>query len=153
RCGEAGEQAGGDSGTDKAAGGAGASAGGGEFAGVPRLTASVSTPRLAVGGAPAGGPDGAGSASNAGGAITVTISNLSASAPAPVRIGMADGSPAARGGKVAGRWLVGAIDAKNTFERPDAVRIEPIPDSAIRVAAGGVELTLPPCCVAELRLG
>jgi alpha-N-arabinofuranosidase len=148
----------------------------GEQAGVPQLTATVSMANagkaafavssspaselhaegtrlapanVAIGSSPAGELRPGGYAAT----ITVTISNLSASAPAPVRICMADGSPAARGGKAAGRWLVGAVDAKNTFERPGAVKIEHIPASAIRLAAGGVELALPPCCVAELRLG
>lgn len=83
------------------------------------------------------------SASERDGVLTVTLANLSADAPADVRIDGA-GARAAQG-----RVLHGAMDAYNDFG--DA-RLTPVPLAGLRVQDGVVTAQLPPCSVAAVRI-
>ena len=78
------------------------------------------------------------------GRLTVTLANLSASEEAPVDCVFLGGTPA----KLSARILTGAMDAKNDFTHPDAVRIRPfgLPDAK----DGTLRVTLPACSVAEI---
>ena len=83
------------------------------------------------------------SASERDGVLTVTLANLSADAPADVRIDGA-GARAAQG-----RVLHGAMDAYNDFGDE---RLTPAPLAGLRVQDGVVTAQLPPCSVAAVRI-
>jgi alpha-L-arabinofuranosidase len=80
----------------------------------------------------------------ADGALTVTIANLSASSAYPVQCGLVG----KQWKNVSARILTGKMDAKNDFQRPDAVH--PQKFSEITVGKDEVSFTIPPCSVLEL---
>ena len=85
------------------------------------------------------------SASEKDGMITVTLANLSPDRTKEVEI--------AAGGKVteaAGRILQGKMDAYNDFDRAP-LKTETFGDFAM--IDGGLRVKMPPCSVAEIRLG
>lgn len=86
------------------------------------------------------------SASQKDGALTVTIANLSADAPAEVLL-RAEGYAGAR---AEGRVLTGAPQAHNTFERKDAVA--PVALEGVERTEDGWRLTLPACSLTALTL-
>jgi alpha-N-arabinofuranosidase len=79
------------------------------------------------------------------GKITVTATNLSAEESETLSIGFVGMEPKS----AAMRLLTGAIDAKNTFDRPDQVKIV---SGTCQVADGQVTVTLPPCSVAAIEI-
>lgn len=86
-----------------------------------------------------------GSASvGADGRLTVTLANLSLTEPAETACVIPGGTPHS----VSARILTGAVDAKNDFEHPDAVRIRPF--TGVEEAPESLRFTLPPCSVAEI---
>ena len=85
-------------------------------------------------------------ASESGGAVTLTVSNMSATEFAEIDCSLLH----AEAGVAGGRILHGAINAKNDFESPRAVCIRDFTD--IKKTPGGAEFRLPPCSVAEITL-
>ena len=83
------------------------------------------------------------SASEKEGIVTVTLANLSESAPADITLAGVDAQQAA------GRILTGKMDAYNDF---DASPLAVQPLTGIEIRGGQVAMTLPPCAVAELTL-
>ncbi len=79
------------------------------------------------------------------GNILLTAANLSDNESAPVRCLVAG----RRGGAVEARVLTGAVDARNTFEVPDAVHPVPL---AVTAAEDGFSAVLPPCSVAAFTI-
>ena len=80
----------------------------------------------------------------ADGKLTLTLANLSLTDPAETECVVPGGKPRF----AAARILTGAMDAKNDFDHPDAVRI--VPFSGVAETAEGLRFTLPPCSVAEI---
>jgi alpha-N-arabinofuranosidase len=85
------------------------------------------------------------SASEKDGVITLTAANFSADKANDVSCQVLGGVSAAKG-----RILTGAIDAKNTFDEPDAVKIVEFSDFTI--SGDNLSFTLPPCSVMEVRI-
>ena len=83
---------------------------------------------------------------DAEGRVHVTVANLSATESQELDLRVSGKENAA----VTVRVLAGAMDAHNTFDAPETVRIETFTDFARR--DGGVQLTLPACCVAAIEL-
>ena len=83
---------------------------------------------------------------DAEGRVHVTVANLSATVSQELDLRVSGKENAA----VTVRVLAGAMDAHNTFDAPETVRIETFTDFARR--DGGVQLTLPACCVAAIEL-
>jgi len=81
------------------------------------------------------------------GRIHVTLCNLDPRNPNTVTVDLRGAKPA----KVTGRILTAeAMNAHNTFERPDAVK--PAEFSGARLTASGFEVRLPPKSVVVLEL-
>ena len=85
------------------------------------------------------------SASEKGGTVTLTLSNLSPDRAEEVAVS-ADGTAA----DVTGRILQGKMDAKNDFGNA-VLKAEPFDGFTVR--DGLLHVSLPPCCVAEIRWG
>jgi alpha-N-arabinofuranosidase len=85
------------------------------------------------------------SASEKDGVITLTAANFSADKANDVYCQVLGGVSAAKG-----RILTGAIDAKNTFDEPDAVKIVDFSDFTI--TGDNLSFTLPPCSVMEVTI-
>ena len=83
----------------------------------------------------------------ADGRLTVTLANLSADKPEKTDCTVLG----AKVKNVSARILTGAVDAKNTFDRPDEVRIKPF--SGISVTNEGFSLTAPACSILEAVVG
>ncbi|MDR0904396.1 MAG: alpha-N-arabinofuranosidase [Ruminococcus sp.] len=84
------------------------------------------------------------SASLKDGITTITIVNLSADKSYEIR----SESPSIS--RIAGRILTGAIDAKNTFDDPDNVKISEF--NAFSTIGGVLKFTIPACAVMEIRI-
>ena len=80
------------------------------------------------------------------GGITVTAANLSMTESQTVRLSL----KASRPEKASGVLLAGGARAHNTFDNPEAVVERPL---SLTLDGDGVELVLPPCGVASVRLG
>ena len=90
------------------------------------------------------------SASIKDGALTVTVSNLSASEGVNLDCELLGVGKLSSTGGVRGRILTGAIGAHNDFEHPDNVRIKTL--DGIDAGASGMRFYLPACSVAALSL-
>ena len=80
------------------------------------------------------------------GGITVTAANLSMTESQTTRLSL----KASRPEKASGVLLAGGARAHNTFDNPEAVVERPL---SLTLDGDGVELVLPPCGVASVRLG
>ena len=80
------------------------------------------------------------------GGITVTAANLSMTESQTVRLSLKAGRPE----RASGVLLAGEARAHNTFDNPEAVAERPL---SLTLDGDGVELVLPPCGVASVRLG
>ena len=80
------------------------------------------------------------------GEITVTAANLSMTESQTVRLSLKAGRPE----RASGVLLSGEARAHNTFDNPEAVAERPL---SLTLDGDGVELVLPPCGVASVRLG
>ena len=80
------------------------------------------------------------------GEITVTAANLSMTESQTVRLSLKAGRPE----RASGILLAGEARAHNTFDNPEAVAERPL---SLTLDGDGVELVLPPCGVASVRLG
>ncbi len=83
---------------------------------------------------------------DAAGRVHVTVANLSVSESQEIDLTAAG----MEGASVSIRLLAGAMDAHNTFDAPETVKVESLTDFARR--GGGVQFTLPPCSVAAVEL-
>ncbi len=83
---------------------------------------------------------------NSSGVLTLTLANLSADTAYPIDCRI-EGMEAR---KASGRVLAGDIRAKNTFDAPNGVGIEPL--DGISVSRDSVSFTIPACAVVELRV-
>lgn len=86
-------------------------------------------------------------ASEKDGIITLTISDLSAERSAEMMCSIFGHKL----GKVSGRILSGAINAKNDFNDPNAVSIKEF--AGIKIEGGKLSFTMPACSVAEITIG
>ncbi|MDR0987395.1 MAG: alpha-N-arabinofuranosidase [Ruminococcus sp.] len=84
------------------------------------------------------------SASLKDGVTTITIANLSADKPYEIR------SECSSLSRISGRILTGAIDAKNTFDDPENVKITEF--NAFSTIGGVLKFTIPACAVMEIRI-
>jgi alpha-N-arabinofuranosidase len=84
------------------------------------------------------------SASLKDGVTTITIANLSADKGYEIR------SECSSLSRIAGRILTGAIDAKNTFDNPENVKITEF--NAFSTIGGVLKFTIPACSVMEVRI-
>jgi alpha-N-arabinofuranosidase len=78
------------------------------------------------------------------GRLTITLANLSATEAAPVECTFLGGKPSS----VSARILSGAMNAKNDFDCPNDVRIQPF--DLTDEQNGTLHLTLPACSVTEI---
>ena len=85
-------------------------------------------------------------ASQKDGAITLTLTNADAENAAEVEIELV-GSDL---NEIAGRILTGTMDAHNTFDKTDAVSIQKF--DGFELKNGILNVKLPSCCVAELKI-
>jgi alpha-N-arabinofuranosidase len=83
------------------------------------------------------------SASQKDGVTTVTIANLSADKSYDIRSDFTQIS------SISGRILTGAIDAYNTFDNPENVKIK---DFNAFSTIGELKFTVPPCSVIEVKI-
>jgi alpha-N-arabinofuranosidase len=79
------------------------------------------------------------------GKIAVTVTNLSATESASIDIDLIG----AETKQARVRLLTGAIDAKNTFEQPDSVKIV---NGDCTIVNGNIHTELPPCSVATIEI-
>jgi alpha-N-arabinofuranosidase len=84
------------------------------------------------------------SASLKDGITTITIANLSADKSYEIR------SECSSLSRISGRILTGAIDAKNTFDNPENVKITEF--NAFSTIGGVLKFTIPACSVMEVRI-
>jgi alpha-N-arabinofuranosidase len=87
-----------------------------------------------------------GSASLKNGALTVTLSNPSHDSPLTARIRLTSGTAAEARGVV---LTHAEMTAHNTFDRPDEVRLAPMPAS---LRGGAVEVAIPKHAVVSLEI-
>ena len=78
------------------------------------------------------------------GKLTLTLANVSASKEAKVACTILG----AKVKSISARILTGSADAKNTFDRPDDVKVKPF--SGVSRNAEGLSVALPACSVAEI---
>ena len=83
---------------------------------------------------------------DAEGRVHVTVTNLSVSDSQALELSV----PGKENAAVSIRVLTGSMNAHNTFDAPETVKIESFTDFTRE--NGGVQLTLPPCCVAAIEL-
>ena len=84
---------------------------------------------------------------DADGNIQITVTNLSVSDAYPVHTVVTGWT----GNAVCAEILSNEMQAKNTFEDPDAVATVPF-DGVVRTA-DGIDFTIPACCVVKITLG
>jgi alpha-N-arabinofuranosidase len=81
------------------------------------------------------------------GAIIIGLANLDPHNPAPISAVLAGGA----GSKITAEVLTaGAMDAHNSFDKPDAVH--PVVFSGVVLASGKLTATLPPMSVAVITI-
>ena len=85
------------------------------------------------------------SASESGGAVHITLANLSAGESFPID-GLIDGAK-----QISARILRGGTGDFNDFENPQKLRVEPFTD--ISLTPGGFSLAMPACAVMEITVG
>lgn len=83
---------------------------------------------------------------DAEGRVHVTVTNLSVSDSQALELSV----PGKENAAVSIRVLTGSMNAHNTFDAPETVKIESFTDFTRE--NGDVQLTLPPCCVAAIEL-